>query len=129
MDWGIKTPYEPIFELALMGSRSKNTPPLGRLLPPGAPPSSDTLAAARKQLARRITELRNEARLSQRQAAARAGMDHRNWGRIEAEELNPRLDSLLKVQHALGVDTLEALLGPLPGRQLLDQADGTNQPK
>lgn len=85
-----------------------------------SPPSPETLAEARRRLAQRMIELRGEAGLSQRQAADRAGIDQSNWGRMEAEKTSPRLDSLLKIQYAFGLDSLESLLGRLPAQELLD---------
>jgi transcriptional regulator with XRE-family HTH domain len=74
---------------------------------------------ARQRLASRMAELRGEAQMSQREAARRAGMDQRNWSRIEQQKLNPRLDSLLRIQHALEVDNLEALFGPQATLEIL----------
>jgi transcriptional regulator with XRE-family HTH domain len=48
-------------------------------------------------------------------AASRAGIDRTSWGRIEAGKLDVRLDTLLRIQFALGVDTLEALFGETTG--------------
>jgi transcriptional regulator with XRE-family HTH domain len=48
-------------------------------------------------------------------AASRAGIDRTSWGRIEAGKLDVRLDTLLRIQFALGVDTLEALFGSTTG--------------
>jgi DNA-binding XRE family transcriptional regulator len=76
------------------------------------PLSDAQVEGLRLVLAHRVAQLRNEANLSQRQAAARAGIDQRNWSRIEAGESFPRLDSLLRVQWALGLNSLEQLLGP-----------------
>jgi transcriptional regulator with XRE-family HTH domain len=73
------------------------------------------LSEARARLAMRMQLLRNEAQMSQETAAARAGMDRRNWIRIERQQVQPRLDSLLGIQYALGVDSLEALFGETTG--------------
>jgi transcriptional regulator with XRE-family HTH domain len=77
------------------------------------------MEAAREALAARMADLRSEAGMSQRAAASRAGMDPRNWSRIERRELNPRLDSLLRIQFALGVESLEGLFGASATDQLL----------
>lgn len=83
------------------------------------PPDDQTMQAARKALAARMAHLRGEAGMSQRAAASRAGMDPRNWSRIERQELNPRLDSLLRIQFALEVDSLESLFGEPTTGQIL----------
>jgi hypothetical protein len=48
-------------------------------------------------------------------AAGRAGIDRTSWGRIKPGKLDVRLDTLLRIQYVLGVDTLEALLGRTTG--------------
>jgi transcriptional regulator with XRE-family HTH domain len=54
--------------------------------------------------------------LSQREAALRAGLARKTWSRIESgKEHNPRLDSLLRIQYALRLDTLEGVFGPTTG--------------
>jgi transcriptional regulator with XRE-family HTH domain len=84
-----------------------------------APPDDGTMQEARRRLAERMKALRHEAKMSQREAARRGGMNQRNWSRIEQAQLNPRLDSLLRIQHALQVDSLEALFGPQATRDIL----------
>jgi transcriptional regulator with XRE-family HTH domain len=79
------------------------------------------MEAARQALAARMEELRDAAGMSQRQAALRGGMDPRNWARIEQGKLNPRLDSLLRIQFALDVDSLEALFGVATTAQILEE--------
>jgi transcriptional regulator with XRE-family HTH domain len=82
-------------------------------------PDERTMEEARDALAARMAQLRGEAGMSQRTAAGRAGMDPRNWSRIERRELNPRLDSLLRIQFALEVDSLESLFGESATGQIL----------
>jgi transcriptional regulator with XRE-family HTH domain len=53
--------------------------------------------------------------MPQSEAASRAGIDRTSWGRLEAGRLDARLDTLLRIQYALGVDTLEALFGETTG--------------
>jgi transcriptional regulator with XRE-family HTH domain len=73
------------------------------------------MAEARERLATRMVELRAAAKMSQTQAANEAGMNRRNWSRIETRQLNPRLDSLLRIQYALNVDSLDGLFGATTG--------------
>jgi transcriptional regulator with XRE-family HTH domain len=42
-------------------------------------------------------------------------MDRRHWRRLEQAQSNPTLDTLLSIQYALGVDTLDALFGETTG--------------
>lgn len=90
------------------------------------PPDEATMEEARQRLAERMRALRCEANMSQREAARRAGMDQRNWSRIEQRKLNPRLDSLLRIQHALDVENLEGLFGPQATRDILRQRKREN---
>lgn len=76
--------------------------------------------SARLRLAARMIELRTETNLSQDQAAQRAGMSRESWVRFENAKHIPKLDSLLRIEYALGVDCLDALFerttGDLFGR-------------
>jgi transcriptional regulator with XRE-family HTH domain len=74
--------------------------------------SEEVLKTARRLLGNRIRELRKAERLSQEEASRQAGITARNWSRIERGELNLRLDSLLGIQAALRVETVDALFGP-----------------
>lgn len=76
---------------------------------------------ARERLARRMKELRNVAGMPQAVAAARAGIDRSTWIRIErAKVTDVKLETLLRIEYALGAGTLEALFcettGDLVGR-------------
>lgn len=59
--------------------------------------------------------LRVAANMPQTDAARLAGLDRTSWGRIEAGKLDVRLDTLLRIQFALGVDSIEALFGETTG--------------
>jgi transcriptional regulator with XRE-family HTH domain len=76
------------------------------------PPNPENLDQARRRLAARMVELRDETNLSQAAVAERAGITLKTWTRIESGQHNyPRLDSLLRIQFALRVDTLDGLFG------------------
>jgi DNA-binding XRE family transcriptional regulator len=80
------------------------------------PPNPTNLKEARNRLSVRMSQLRAETSLSQEAAANRAGLARKTWSRIESgQEHNPRLDSLLRIQYALRVDTLEGLFGATTG--------------
>ncbi|WP_370552400.1 helix-turn-helix transcriptional regulator [Conexibacter sp. CPCC 205706] len=78
-------------------------------------PDSETFQEARDRLAARMRALRSAASMPQSAAASRAGIDRTTWGRIEAGRLDVRLDTLLRIQFALEVDTLEGLFGETTG--------------
>jgi len=74
------------------------------------------LAEARVRLAQRMKILRQAARMPQGLAAERAGIDRTTWNRIElAKMADIKLDTLLRIEYALGVNTLEALFGETTG--------------
>ena len=84
-------------------------------------PGSEDYMEARRAFARRIRELRREgtdAEIPQREAARRAGIDQSYWTRLEAARSDPSLSSMLKIQRAFDLDSIEALLGPTPSRLL-----------
>ncbi|MBN1530178.1 MAG: helix-turn-helix transcriptional regulator [Thermoleophilaceae bacterium] len=62
-----------------------------------------------------MRDLREGTSMSQREAAGRAGITHRQWKRIEHGEANPTLESLLGIQYALRIDSLDALFGETTG--------------
>jgi transcriptional regulator with XRE-family HTH domain len=78
-------------------------------------PEDATFQEARDRLAARMRYLRGAANMPQSHAARLAGLDRTSWGRIEAGKLDVRLDTLLRIQFALGVDTLEGLFGETTG--------------
>jgi transcriptional regulator with XRE-family HTH domain len=80
------------------------------------PPDNAVFLAARDRLAARMKALRSVADMPQGVAAARAGIDRTTWNRIERARLSGiRLETLLRIQYALGLDTLEGLFGETTG--------------
>ena len=53
---------------------------------------------------RQVAYLREHAELTQAEAAERAGLDARHWGRLEAGSTNPTVQTLLSVAKALEVE-------------------------
>lgn len=84
-------------------------------------PTDETFQEARDRLAARMRDLRSAANLPQTDAARLAGIDRTSWGRIEAGKLDVRLDTLLRIQFALGIDTLEGLFGETTGDLFVDR--------
>lgn len=93
-------------------------------------PDSRTFAEAQQCLALRMRELRTATNMSQVQAASRAGINRTHWGRLEAGTMDVRLQTLLRVQYALGVDSLEGLFskttGDLFGRDPMSSGDASD---
>jgi transcriptional regulator with XRE-family HTH domain len=80
----------------------------------------DAIEALLKQFGERIREVRRGRGISQRAAARDAGIHQSDWSRLERGRLDVRLSTLVRVQGALDVDALDALLGRLPSRDLPD---------
>jgi transcriptional regulator with XRE-family HTH domain len=55
-----------------------------------------------RQVASRLAELRTTARLSQREAARRAGIDQGDLSRIESAQITPSLPTLLRLLDVVG---------------------------
>ena len=73
-----------------------------------------------RQLARvaeRLKELRGSA-ISQRELARRTGLSAGTIGQIEQGRHEPRLGTLLALRGALGLGSIEELLGPMPSTAL-----------
>lgn len=79
------------------------------------PLSESDMEDVRAAMGSRIAALRREKKMSQTEASARAGLNRRQWIRIEKGEVAPRLESLLQIQCVFGLDTLEGLFGPTTG--------------
>lgn len=67
---------------------------------------------------RRTPGARSVAYMPQSVAASRAGIDKGHWARLEKGRCDPSLTSLLRIQTAFGLDSIEALLGPTPSAAL-----------
>ncbi|MDX6453475.1 MAG: Helix-turn-helix domain [Gaiellaceae bacterium] len=76
-----------------------------------------------------ISALREHAQLSVRAAARGAQIHHSEWIRIERGEIDPRLSTLLRIQRSLNLDSVEALLGDTPSRELLQAPKRPRAPK
>lgn len=74
---------------------------LGRLGPQG-----------RTALGRRIRALRADESLED--LAARAGISSGTLGQLERGESDPQLGTLLRIQAALGLASIEEVIGPMP---------------
>jgi transcriptional regulator with XRE-family HTH domain len=58
---------------------------------------------------RQIAHLRVQARLTQAEAAAGAGIDVRQWGRLEAGSSNPTVQTLFAIAKVLDVEVSEVV--------------------
>jgi len=83
------------------------------------PLSAHSLEKAREVFGDRLRTLRKQRRWSQGDAGRYAGISQTEWSRIERAETNPSMTTLLRMQHALGVDSIESLFGEEPSRRLV----------
>jgi DNA-binding XRE family transcriptional regulator len=84
------------------------------------------LSEARHRLANRMRALRKRQSESQAAAAGRVGISETDWQRMEAENREPRLTEVLRIQHAYGVPSLEDFLGDSPSQRLFRDHIGGN---
>ena len=68
-------------------------------------------------VARRLRDLRG-SEISQRELARRTGLSPRTIGQIEQGRHEPRLGTMLALRRALGVASIEELIGPMPSTVL-----------
>ena len=66
---------------------------------------------------KRLQELRKAAALSQSQLADRAGVPVQTLQSWEAERRTPRIDALLALAQALGVELAELVAAPAPTKR------------
>jgi transcriptional regulator with XRE-family HTH domain len=85
-----------------------------------APLAADLLAEALRHVGARVRDLRLAHRLSQQDAAERAGLNQTRWSRVESGD-QPRLGDLLAIQHLFGVESLETFFGEYPSRRIIDR--------
>lgn len=68
-------------------------------------------------VAGRLRDLRG-TEISQRELARRTGLSPRTIGQIEQGRHEPRLGTMLALRRALGLASIEELIGPLPSTVL-----------
>lgn len=76
------------------------------------------LRARRGRATSMSTRSANAAYMPQAALAERAGLDRSYWARLEKGDCDPSLTSLVRIQAALGLDSIETLLGATPSDQL-----------
>lgn len=91
-------------------------------------PVSSTDVDNRLAVARtRIRQLREAQGLSQAAAGKLAGVDQPTWCRLERGDQELTLGYALRVQHALGLPTVELLLGSMPSCITAPEASKVNE--
>jgi transcriptional regulator with XRE-family HTH domain len=85
--------------------------------------SDDALQRAREQFGHRLRALREQRAWSQGDAGRKSGVSQGEWSRVERAETNPSMTTLLRIQHALDLDSVEMLFGDPPSRRILRTKD------
>jgi transcriptional regulator with XRE-family HTH domain len=75
---------------------------------------ADAIDGALAAFAARVAHLRHQSGMTQEQLAARAGLEQSNLSKLERGENRPLIDTVLRLQHALGLKSIEELFGDLP---------------
>ena len=88
--------------------------------------SEELLLLVRMTVGKRIRQTRIDLGLSQRAIASDAGVHQTDWSRIERGLIDPRLSTLLRIQHSLGLEGLEILFGSLPSRRFVEESATDN---
>jgi transcriptional regulator with XRE-family HTH domain len=78
-------------------------------------------SAMLRTLGMRIEALRMTRGLTQTQAARRAGLSQGQWSDLEAGKRDPRLSTILRIQHALEVDFLDSFFGRGPSHHMFEE--------
>jgi transcriptional regulator with XRE-family HTH domain len=76
--------------------------------------AADAIDDALAALAARVAQLRQQSGMTQKQLAARAGLEQSNVSKLERGDHRPLIDTVLRLQHALGLRSIEELFGDLP---------------
>lgn len=88
----------------------------------------DPLHRAKETVAETLLHLRTEAKLSQKEAAERAGISQGHWCKLENGKNLPNVGQLLRIQGLFGLDSVESFFGPSPSGRLARALKGPDEP-
>ncbi|MEU0332248.1 helix-turn-helix transcriptional regulator [Streptomyces sp. NPDC006193] len=74
---------------------------------PRPTPPDDRVIARRRQVGVRIRAVREEHNLSQLDVCGRSGIDVATYSRIEQGHSSPKLDTLIRIADAIGVQLVD----------------------
>ncbi|WP_031039954.1 helix-turn-helix domain-containing protein [Streptomyces sp. NRRL F-5650] len=74
---------------------------------PRPTPPDDRVIARRRQVGERIRRVREHLNLSQLDVCGRSGIDVATYSRIEQGHSSPKLDTLIRIADAMGVELEE----------------------
>ncbi|MFH0899245.1 MAG: helix-turn-helix transcriptional regulator [Pseudomonadota bacterium] len=75
--------------------------------------SREPVVSILRELGIRIRVAREAAKLTQEEAASRAGIDYKRWQRLEAGTVNATVRTLVRVAGAVGEDFWTLLAAPV----------------
>lgn len=74
---------------------------------PRPTPPDDRVLARRRQVGERIRHVRERANLTQLEVCGRSGLDVATYSRIEQGHASPKVDTLIRIADAIGVELEE----------------------
>ncbi|MGW3191579.1 helix-turn-helix domain-containing protein [Streptomyces ardesiacus] len=74
---------------------------------PRPTPPDDRVIARRRQVGDRIRQVREHLNLSQLDVCGKSGIDVATYSRIEQGHSSPKLDTLIRIADAMGVEVEE----------------------
>jgi transcriptional regulator with XRE-family HTH domain len=78
------------------------------------PLAESAVEDATQALSARVAALREQSKMTQEELAERAGLTQTNVSKLERGLQHPRIDTVLRLQHAFGLRSIEELFGELP---------------
>jgi transcriptional regulator with XRE-family HTH domain len=80
-----------------------------------APPLADSaIEEAMAALSARVAQLRQQSKMTQDQLAQLAGLTQTNLSKLEQGHQHPRIDTMLRLQHAFKLRSIEELFAEMP---------------
>jgi DNA-binding XRE family transcriptional regulator len=90
-------------------------------IPPDEPLSDAAIERAQIEFGHRLRAWREVHGWSQVEASKRAGVSQPAWSRAEAGKRSPTLVTTLRMQHALGIESIESFFGDHPSRRAVSR--------
>jgi transcriptional regulator with XRE-family HTH domain len=74
---------------------------------PRPTPPGDRVLAVRRKVGEQIRRVREQHNLTQQDVCGRSGIDLASYSRIEQGHASPKLDTLIRIADAIGVELAE----------------------
>jgi transcriptional regulator with XRE-family HTH domain len=92
----------------------------------GSEPTRRRIQAALRAYGADVRRRRLQLDMTQSQAARRAGISQSHWSKVERALHEPSIGQMLRIQYALGADSLETFLGQQPSARWLNVDPATD---